>query len=457
MSSSNKSGVPAGYAESYPVEVLLYIFRLVCSSYFDLGSNTTYLCDYTSSDSRPRIRFVAGLTTLSLVCSTWRHILITCPSFWTSLIVTPRTPPPALATWDGRMREAPIRLRVVLQPQLRPDRINVDLVHFDAMCSFIVRKAPQCRELCVYASDHPILKTFCDLLHRPVFSILDNLSIVLLENYAHGRLHRAPVLNRVTPSTFAAAKTLAQLRLSGFTLDWTSVAPYHGLTTLLLHRIDRASAPTLSELQRLFKSAERLSRLSISEVHCTGSLEDRHPISLRSLRSLHLHISRKAPIAPLLSLLRAPLLRQVDLSAAPGADELAGEELGILLECAPMMASVTHLGLKGYYFPWQGAAMLEQLMPLIIHLNLGCGAHSLSYTLRYSRPCWPALRFLVVRDAAFDDVLTVCEKYSLARLKVCNIGRLELTAQQQSTLRTLVDEVVTDHSWPVKWFLRDEE
>ncbi|KAF8166595.1 hypothetical protein K438DRAFT_1775030 [Mycena galopus ATCC 62051] len=429
---------------------------LVCGSYFDLGSNTMDVCDYTWWDSRPRIRFLTGINTLSLVCSRWRAIIVSTPTFWTSWTVTPRTPPPALRIWAQRMKEAPIRLCVVLQLHDRPDGVDSELVYFGDMCSFIVQVAPQCRELSIYASDHPVLTAFSAILVGRRFPMLEDLSVVLLGEYVYGRLQHMPVVNRIMAGTLLGANPPTQLRLSGFCLAWNSVEPYGNLTTLLLHRIDRRSAPTLSDLQLVFRTAQRLRRLSISEVHCTGALGDLHPIILPWLQSFHLHISANAPIAALMALFRAPVLRQLDLSAAPGADELVDDELAILLECAPMVTAVTHLSLKGYYFPWQGAAILERLVPLVTHLDLGCGSRALCYTLTYCEPSWPKLRCLEVMDADFSDAVTLCTKYVLERLTVCNSGRREYTEQQQTQLQALVPQLVIEPDRRIKWFLRDE-
>ncbi|KAG8721227.1 hypothetical protein FRC09_008229 [Ceratobasidium sp. 395] len=326
-----------------PPEILSHIFSLLTSSATCVDDKRYRSTKYYHG---PRCYHLYPLVAIPAVCSRWRHLAVSTPSFWSHIDVDQQATGknrenvlPRTRLWLERARDAPISL------------------HIGAITE---------------VSGHG-WELLC--LLEPYMT-----NLISLKFYSHGGAYFWPILNLYAKARSLGSESVVHLALKGaWGLDFISgpftwpVNAFRGLGSLQMNNLEKERCPNMDDLVALLVNSPTLHTLRLKWIRFATSGGHSYPkIVLSCLRQLQLAYLDDSTLPVLLSILE------------PGQQELHAQ---LLLEyratresCAAVLSflkrtNITCLSLSG--IPPDGAAQLAKQLSCVPQLRM--------LELRYAR------------------------------------------------------------------------
>ncbi|KAJ7760756.1 hypothetical protein B0H14DRAFT_3511063 [Mycena olivaceomarginata] len=211
------------------------------------------------------------------------------------------------------------------------DRDAVDSNSHDIV-GLLRRQAAICATLFIAAPNTPWLAALDEGIQNSSFPAVSRLALVVcdMRNERLSSLRSRALKDQSTLEGFSGARCKPyMLRLKGVGISWTNTTKmeYSNISTLVLHFLGSDAAPLVHELHSMLEHATALERMSIHEVHLTGSYMPKTQIIMNRLKALDYGPGGCDTLGLLMANILAPGMLELHLSLGKG-------DMQIALRCA---------------------------------------------------------------------------------------------------------------------------
>ncbi|KAJ7713196.1 hypothetical protein B0H14DRAFT_2644934 [Mycena olivaceomarginata] len=444
-----------------PSPVLTAILLWTCGSYFEWDGKELVLdhrhMPNLASDANGA--FLDTRLSLQLVCHEWNGLITYCGSFWSSYTIGPGKSRTEFYKWTRRMTSVPSHI-VIAMPSIQtrmsvPSRVPTSgsdgCVSIQDVVGLLRRQAAICATLFIAAPNTPWLAALDEGIRNISFPAVSRLALVVcdIRNERLSSLRSRALLDQPTLGGFSGTRCKPyMLRLKGVGISWTNTTrmEYSNISTLVLHFLGSDAAPLVHELHSMLEHASALERMSIHDVHLTGSYMPKTHIIMNRLRVLEYGPGGCDTLGLLMANIRAPGMLELHLSLGKG-------DMQIALRCAGLFNTAIDMRITCADATKAEVRALYTMTPAVYTLDIVFASLRFLNEL-HDEDLLPGLRALVRHETWFELLYNLANRRrDLSRLVLYRPEEfrgipIEMNPDEMADLLGLIDSVDVHRNEP---------